>query len=90
MQTNSDTWLNEPNTKTKVHVKALLTRVEAFCSKRSWSEGYFSKLAAGDVNVVKRMRAAGTVTAAKMSEIEQFMRERDAEDRAKEKASSSH
>jgi hypothetical protein len=60
-------------TATEKHVTIVLERVDAHIAKLGWSEGYFSKLAAGDVNVVRRMRESGRVTAVKISQIEQFL-----------------
>lgn len=60
-------------TVTEEHASWLLRRVDAFILSRQWTEGYFSKVAAGDVGVVGRLRETGKVTAAKMAEIEIFL-----------------
>lgn len=76
MANNEITWLEpveQQETKTEELAVSLLARIDLLCGERGWSEGYFSKLAAGDVNVVKRLRDAGRVTAAKMAQIERYL-----------------
>lgn len=74
-----DAWMSDDEaaakTVTEEHVAWLLGRVDDFLNQRGWSEGYFSKRAAGDVNVIRRLRQAGKVTAHKMAEIEKFLDE---------------
>lgn len=74
-----DAWMSDDEaavkTVTEEHVAWLLDRVDGFLFQRGWSEGYFSKRAAGDVNVIRRLRLAGKVTAHKMAEIEKFLDE---------------
>ncbi|SMP32039.1 hypothetical protein SAMN06265373_108121 [Shimia sagamensis] len=76
MANDDNVWLGpveQLETETEELAASLLARVEFLCVKRGWSEGYFSKLAAGDVNVVRRLRDAGRVTAAKMAQIERYL-----------------
>lgn len=78
MSSKNATWLNEPSTVTEKHIKALLLRVEVVCRENGWKEGYFSKKAAGDDTVVRRMRESGRVTAAIVARVERFLDERSA------------
>jgi len=71
-------WLNEPNTQTEQHIEQVLTRANALCQVNGWSEGYFSKMAAGDDTVIKRMRESGRVTAAIIARVERFLDEKEA------------
>lgn len=66
-------WRAPKDTQTHHHVDRLLERIGGFCRDRGWSEGYFSKVAAGDVAVVERMREGGRVTAVVMARIERFL-----------------
>lgn len=73
MSTQNQDQSPKKETATQKHMKALLERIDAFCAKKAWSEGYFSKVAAGDVGVVDRLRASGRVTGAKMDQIERYL-----------------
>ncbi|MBA83321.1 MAG: hypothetical protein CML60_02470 [Rhodobacteraceae bacterium] len=64
---------SDKETDTQKHIKRLIKRIECFCSEKSWSEGYFSKVSAGDVGVVERLRTTGKVTGAKMVQIEKYL-----------------
>ena len=60
-------------TATERHISALLLRIDAYCARRTWTEGYFSKTVAGDTGVIHRLRVTRKVTVAKMIEIERFL-----------------
>jgi hypothetical protein len=60
-------------TATQKHINALLERIDAFIARKGWTQGYFSKVAAGDTGVVPRLRDEAKVTGAKMIEIEKYL-----------------
>ncbi|MEM9968458.1 MAG: hypothetical protein AAF755_10185 [Pseudomonadota bacterium] len=57
---------------------SLLKRVDNVCRSKSWSEGYFSKVAAGDMGAVKRLRETGRITLRNVARIESYLAELDA------------
>lgn len=79
MQSKDNADIDAMSTETQKLISELLERIGIFCAKRNWVKGYFGKRAGGDDTVVERL-ARGKVTAAKMIEIENFMREEEARD----------
>lgn len=69
----TDWQLSRPETATEEHCAALLKRVDWFLEMKNWREGYFSKLAAGDVGVVRRLRETGRITVFNLNQLDLFM-----------------
>lgn len=74
MDSDIATWLQSENTtQTEKHTQAVLVRVEIYCRTKGWAEAYFSKIAAGDDTVIRRMRTSGRVTAKVMARVERYL-----------------
>lgn len=68
-------WQSDPPTQLDHYILGLLSRVEAFCRKKNWTNGYFGKVAVGDDRVVERIRTSGRVFAVTIAELERYLNE---------------
>lgn len=72
MSKTDDSWLDQPDTETQRRVERVLKRIQDFCTARTWSEGYFGKVAVGDDLFVPRLRR-GKVQVRRLASAERYL-----------------
>lgn len=73
MKLAEKTWLDEASGPVSAEIRALLKRVDDYCTAKNWTRGYFGKHVAGDDTIVVRLANTGKVQARLILRIEEYL-----------------